>query len=110
MSGMQHGTMELLSQAGVAGADIHVPPKTVHYHCVHPFSGVLHMVLPPGHTVVQCCECGLTFTHHAGHRWAGTSEPCSRGLMDAQMKALGANQDVAAMLKRALGASKVHLP
>lgn len=63
------------------GADpltLTLAPKAKHFHCVHAYSGVLHMVVPSGHVVVQCCECGGIYTHHAGHKWEGTSEPCSR--------------------------------
>lgn len=68
------------SWAALASASTSSPLelKTKYYHCVHPYLGALHMVVPDGHVVVQCCECDGLYTHHSGHRWEGTDSPCSR--------------------------------
>lgn len=58
-----------------------LPQKTRHFHCTHPYSGVLHMAITDGHAVVQCCECGALYTHHRAHRWEGTGESCSRRMV-----------------------------
>jgi len=38
-----------------------------HEHCYHIFSGVIHMVVPNGHILQECCHCGSTRTVHAAH-------------------------------------------
>jgi hypothetical protein len=43
----------------------YIPP--ICCHCWHNFYGVIWMVIPPGHTLKQCCKCGATKTVHVGH-------------------------------------------
>jgi hypothetical protein len=38
-----------------------------HWHCMRPYEGVLHMVVPNGHVVVKCCECPHMETRHMAH-------------------------------------------
>lgn len=38
-----------------------------HEHCWHTHRGPIHMVIPNGHTVQQCCKCQATRTVHADH-------------------------------------------
>ncbi len=45
-----------------------------HVHCYHPFMGPVAMVIPPNHTVEECCMCGnirLKQIFHPG--WHGSS-------------------------------------
>jgi hypothetical protein len=46
------------------------PPA--HEHCMHPYRGVLHMVVPDGHVVIKCCECDHMETKHGDH-WRETT-------------------------------------
>lgn len=39
-----------------------------HEHCYHPRRGPIHMLVPDGHVVEQCCSCGKVRTVHAAHR------------------------------------------
>ena len=36
-------------------------------HCWHTFTGVIHMVVPDGHTVQKCCNCEEMRTIHRDH-------------------------------------------
>lgn len=44
--------------------------KPPHEHCMHPFTGVLHMVVPDGHVVEKCCKCPHMETRHVAHERA----------------------------------------
>ena len=36
-------------------------------HCWHRFFGVLHMVVPQGRIVQECCKCSQTRVVHSDH-------------------------------------------
>lgn len=36
-------------------------------HCWHTYCGVILMVVPDGHTVMQCCRCGAQKLEHREH-------------------------------------------
>ncbi len=36
-------------------------------HCYHLFVGVIHMVVPPGHVLLQCCLCRDVKVVHRDH-------------------------------------------
>ena len=38
-----------------------------HSHCWHAHRGPIWMVLPDGHIVQKCCECGAIRTVHVEH-------------------------------------------
>jgi hypothetical protein len=52
-------------------------------HCYHRYHGVIWMVVPDGHMVMQCCKCGdmelehrehVTYVpYHAPYVWTGTT-------------------------------------
>jgi hypothetical protein len=42
--------------------------KPSHEHCLHPYRGAIHMVLPDGHTLMKCCKCEHTETKHRDHQ------------------------------------------
>lgn len=35
--------------------------------CYHVFRGAIHMVIPEGHAVLQCCKCHNIVTKHSDH-------------------------------------------
>jgi len=43
--------------------------KHPHEHCWHVYSGPIHMVIPNGHIVQQCCKCESTRTVHVDHAY-----------------------------------------
>jgi hypothetical protein len=38
-----------------------------HEHCWHFYHGAIHMVIPDGHVVRQCCKCQAIRAVHADH-------------------------------------------
>ena len=44
-----------------------VARRQAHQCCMHRYQGVLSMVVPDGHVVLQCCECRRMETRHAEH-------------------------------------------
>lgn len=41
--------------------------KDVCEHCWHLLTGALHIVLPPGYVVMECCKCHEHKTVHQDH-------------------------------------------
>lgn len=45
-----------------------------HTHCYHPFMGPIHMVIPEGYSIEECCMCGDTKLVYSNyHGWHGKS-------------------------------------
>lgn len=41
--------------------------KSEHKHCYHPRKGPIHMVVPDGHVVMECCKCSVMEVVHIDH-------------------------------------------